>query len=429
MSRPRWSCSVALAVLVFGATAPGVVLAAQPLTLDEAFSRVGATHPELLWIDARASVLAAERELAELRPALTVGAEIENGLGTGDARGLDRAEMTLTLASVLERGGKLDARRTLAQSRIDALAVQRETRRLDLLAETARRFLAVVAAERSLALARVDVEQRQRPVAAAKQRLLAGASPESVLLAAQASLARAELARDRTSQQLAAARQYLAALWGERAPTFDVVSGDPLVLPNIATLDALTTELERTPELAWFADERRVGEARLQLARSAAKPDLEWHVGIRRLQDTDDLALVAGVALPLGARTRAAPEIRAAQAELAVLSVEREAKGLSLYSTLVEAHGRYTVAQTEVERLRDDLLPKLVEAEQAAQRAYRAGAISYLEWAQLQSEQTAARQQQLEVALDAQRVLIEIQRLTGQALLATPTVASYGDKP
>lgn len=75
--------------------------------------------------------------------------------------------------------------------------------------------------------------------------------------------------------------------------------------------------------------------------------------------------------------------------------------------------GRYTVAQAEVARLHDDVLPKLARAEQAAERAYRAGAISYLEWAQLQSERTAMAQQQLDVALDAQRALIEIQRLTG----------------
>ncbi|HHA2701632.1 TPA: TolC family protein, partial [Stenotrophomonas maltophilia] len=60
---------------------------------------------------------------------------------------------------------------------------------------------------------------------------------------------------------------------------------------------------------------------------------------------------------------------------------------------------------------------------------YRAGAISYLEWAQLQSERTAMAQQQLDVALDAQRALIEIQRLTGQALVAPPAAASTGETP
>lgn len=406
----------------------GPALAAERLTLDEAIARVATTHPEVRLIDARAAVLKAERERAEQRPPWTVGAEVENALGTGEARGLESAELTLTLAAVLERGGKLDARRTLAQSRIDALAVQRETRRLDLLAETARRYLAVVTADRARALAALDVAQRQRTVAAAKQRLQAGASPESVVLTAQAALARAELVRDRAAQQLGAARQHIAALWGERAPTFDAIAGDPRVLPEIAPLEALADELDRTPELALFADERRIGEARLQLARSAASPDLEWHVGVRQLQATDDTALVGGLSLPLGSRARAQPEIRAAEAELESLSIEREAKGMSLYSTLVEAHGRYTVAKAEVERLEQDVLPKLARAEQAAERAYRAGAISYLEWAQLQSEQTSTRQQQLDVALDAQRSLIEIQRLTGQAFVATPTVPN-GDTP
>lgn len=402
--------------------------AANRLTLDDAIARVAQSHPDLRLVDVRAVTLAAERERAEQRPAWILGADVENAFGTGEARGLDGAELTLTLASVLERGGKLDARRTLAQSRIDALAVQRETRRLDLLAETARRYLAVVAAEQTRTLARRDVEQRQRTVSSARQRLQAGASPESVLFTAQAALARAELGRDRASQQWAAARQHLAALWGERTPDFDAVAGNPLTLPAIVPLETLAAELERTPELAQFADERRIGEARLQLARSAATPDLQWQVGVRRLQSSNDTALIGGISLPLGSRSRAQPEIRAAEAGLEVLSIEREAKGMSLYSTLVEAHGRYTVAQTEVERLQRDVLPKLTKAEQAAERAYRAGAISYLEWAQLQSEKTAARQQQLDVALDAQRALIEIQRLTGQPLLA-PTAASSGVIP
>jgi outer membrane protein, heavy metal efflux system len=132
------------------------------------------------------------------------------------------------------------------------------------------------------------------------------------------------------------------------------------------------------------------------------------------------VALVASLSLPLGAERRAQPEIRGAEAELALLEIEREAKGLSLYATLAEAHGRYRVARVEVDRLRDDVIPKLDAAETAAERAYRAGAISYLEWAQLQSENTSARKQALEAALDAQRALIEIQRLTGRSFATVP---------
>lgn len=390
------------------------------LTLDAAFARVLDSDPQLRVFEPRRAALDAERERAGQPPVRRLGVELENAPDTGTSGGFAAAELTLTLSSVLERGGKIDARRTVAQRRIDALAVERESRRLDLLAETARRYLSLSAARHQREIAASDIAQRKRAVAGARLRVQAGASPESVVLAAEAALARAELARDRLMHQQAAARQHLAALWGEKDPRFDIVAGDPLALPAVQDAAALATLLERTPELAQFADERRIREARLQLARSSASADLEWQVGLRRLQATQDTALVAGIALPLGARGRAVAEIRAAEAELAALDIEREARDLSLYATLTEAHGRYRVAQFEVQRLADDVLPKLARAEAAAERAYRAGAVSYLEWAQLQSEYTATRRQQLDVAVDAQRALIEIQRLTGQAFVAGP---------
>lgn len=419
----------ALAALVAVSAIAWPAHAAERLSLDDAFARVAQSHPDLRLFGTRQDVLVAEFDRAALRPALVAGASVENAFGTGEASGLQSAELTLSLASVLERGGKLDARRTLVQSRIDALVVERETRRLDLLAEVARRYLLMVAAQRQRAIADLDIAQRQRTVAGARHRLQAGASPESVVFTAQAALARAELDRARAEQRLAAARQHLAALWGERAPSFDVVATDPTALPDVAPLGQLTTTLEQTPELVQFVGERRIREARLQLARSDARADLNWEVGIRRLQATDDVALIGSVSMPLGANRRAQPEIRVAEAELAALEIERESKELSLYSTLVDAHGRYLTAQVEVERLRSDVLPKLAKAEAAAERAYRAGAISYLEWAQLQSERTNVRKQQLDAALEAQRALIEIQRLTGESFVTAAPERVQGDNP
>ena len=421
-----------LAALAAFAIAPCVRAQApspDALTLDDAFARVAQAHPALRLPGAQTDVLLAEGDLAVLKPALRAGLEVENALGTGATRGFDEAEITLTLAGVLERGGKLDARRALAQSRIDAQSVQRETWRLDLLAETARRYLAMAAARDQGDIGRLDVEQRRRTVDAARHRHQAGASPESVVLAAEAALARAEMAVDRATQQEQAARQHLAALWGERDPEFRIAAVDVLSLPALADLSELIGWLERTPELARFADEQRIGEARLQLARSAATPDLDWQLGVRRLQGSDDTALVGSLSLPLGSARRARPEIRAAEAGLAVLAIERDSQGVSLHSTLVQAHGRYRVAQEEVRRTARDILPRLARAERAAGRAYAAGAISYLEWAQLQSERTAAQREQLAAALEAHSALIEIQRLTGQPFMAGAGASERGIDP
>lgn len=413
-----WLRMAAVAVL---ATVPGLCAwAGTPLSLDDAFARVARQHPALRLIEAEREQLTAEADLAALRPAMQVGMDVENAFGQGELRGLDSAELTLSLAGVLERGGKAQARRELAGRRLDALSWQGQAQRLDLLAETARRFLAVCLAQDQWDLAEQDIEQRKRTVAAARLRFQAGASPESVLLTAQAALARAELERQRQQLQLEAARRHLALLWGQPAADFDRASGQLLALPEIADFDQIAEHLRNAPELAQLTDRRRIAEARLQLARSERSADVSWQIGVRRLQENGDSGLVASLSVPLGSAARAAPAIRGAQAELGLLEVQREVEGLSLQATLADAHGRYRLAQAELNALRTQVLPRLLKAERAAERAYRAGALSYLEWAQLQTELAASRRQQWDAAFEAQRALIEIQRLTGQSfVLAT----------
>lgn len=143
-------------------------------------------------------------------------------------------------------------------------------------------------------------------------------------------------------------------------------------------------------------------------------------MGVRRLQGNDATALLGSVSLTLGSAARAQPEIGAAEAQLALLDIERQSQALVLYATLADAHGRYRAAQLEVTRMRVDVLPALARADAAAERAYRAGATSYLDWAQLQAQRSEARRQQLAAASEAQTALIEIQRLTGQPFVRDP---------
>ncbi|MGE8220002.1 MAG: TolC family protein [Stenotrophomonas acidaminiphila] len=422
-----WKRLAALAALAIAPCAIAQVPSPpEPLTLDAAISRVARTHPDLRLPVLQRAAAEARYEGAGFKPPLAFGVDIENALGTGASRGFDASEVTVSLAGVLERGGKLDARRALAQANIDTLAPQREITRLDLMAEVARRYLAITAARGQRRIALDDIEQRRRAVAAARVRLQAGASPASTLMTAQAALAQAELDRDRAVQAERAARLALAALWNAREADFTEVSGEPLQLPALEDFQQLAALLSDTPELALIAGEARVREAQLQLARSELRGNLSWQLGMRNNRDSGDTALVGGFSLPLGNARRAGPEIRAAEAELAMSAMQRESRALQLYSTLAEAHGRYATARLEVARLDSDVLPQLQRAEKAAESAWRAGAISYLEWAQLQAMRIEARQRQLDAALAAQTALIEIQRLTGQPLVAT---ASEGNTP
>ena len=408
--------AAAMAVLLLGVA--GLAPAAEPLRLEDAFRRVIATHPELAVLRFTAQSLAAEAERAAQRPPLTLGASVENALGSGDASGVHGAELTVSLASVLERGDKRLARLAVADARLSGVDIEREARQLDLLAEVARRYLDAAAAEAESALWADDAAQRAGTVEAAARRVAAGGAPESVRLAAEAARIRAEGEQQRAAQRAELARLRLSLLWGGRSGAFAMALPDLAQLPSLDGLDALLEQLARTPELRRFASEERVREARVQLARAAARPDLEWEVGVRRLQAEGDWGLVGSVALPLGSSARAAPGIRAAEAELAAIELEREVRSRALQATLAQAYATLAAAVAEASRIDTALLPALARAEAAAGRAYRAGALSYLDWAQLQTEAAAARRQRLAASVAAHRALIELQRLTGHPFVA-----------
>lgn len=422
--------SIRWAAFVAAVSCCGLASAQEPrlLSQDAAFSRALEKHPELARFNYLREAASAAVDADGQRPPMRLEFELENGPRTHQDSAFDTAEATLSLASVFERGGKREARIAVADAQLSALVVREEQRRADLLAEVARRYLDLVATQSMAQLAATDVAQRERLVEATAKRVRAGASPESVHLAAEASLARSIMQRDRLLAETHAAALRLSILWKSREPDFDRAVGNPLLVPATPSLETLRTLVERNPELRRFADESRLREARVQLARAARSSDIDWRAGIRRLEEDGSWAAVVGVSVPLGTRSRAEPGIRAAQSELAALSLERESEELTLEATLVEAHTRLSGASSAVTTARDVLLPKFEQAERASERAFRAGALSYIEWAQAQSEVMSVRHEQLAAAVDAHRALIEIQRLTASPFIATP-VASSGIQP
>ena len=411
--------SLACTLLWVCAQAAGAQDAPRTLTLDGAFARALERHPDLRRFahlrDGAAAALTAQGQ----RPPLRVELELENAPRSGRDSSFDSAEATLSLASVFERGSKRAARLAVADAQLGALALQEEQRGADLLAEVARRYLDLLSLQSLAELADGDLAQREYAVTAAAQRVRAGAASESVRLAAEAAAVRATLQRDRIRVQSGAAARGLAVLWQAREPDFDRVSGDPLSIPSTPSLEALRDLIERNPELRRFADESRLREARVQLARSQRVTDIDWRAAVRRLEEDGSWAAIVGVSVPLGSASRAEPGIRSAQAELSALSLERESETMSVEATLLDAYSRFSGASAEVAAARDLLLPKLAQAERSAERAFRGGALTYIEWAQLQSEAMSARREQLLAALEAHRALIEIQRLTGSPFVDT----------
>jgi cobalt-zinc-cadmium efflux system outer membrane protein len=404
----------AFAAAFFCLCVPASADAGDVVTLDEAFRRVVDSHPDFAVMQKTEIALAAETERAAQRPALTLGVTAENMLGTGGFGAADQAELTLSLASVIEHDDRRHARLAIAGQRLEGAALLREGKRLDLMAEVARRYLDAVAARAVVRLGREDLTQRQRLVQAAELRVRAGGAPALAKQAATTASARAQIALASAERHETYTRRRLAALWGGSDSQFMLAPADLIALPIVPSYDEAVRNMANTPVLRQFAHESRLREARVQLARSARLPQIQWQLGVRRLQAEQDWALVGGVSFELGAARRADPDIRAAAAELAAVEFERDSQQRVLEATLVEAWSQLDSAVAAARQIDTLLMPALHRTLQSAEQAFRAGASSQFEWTQVQNDIAATQRDRIDTSVAAYRALIELQRLTGE---------------
>ena len=408
-----WSRACALALLAVLFAAP--VAAAEPLDFGEAARRTLAWHSETRRLAAELEAAEARAALAAQPPPLEAGADVENVAGSGAARGADAAEFTLSLGSVFERGNKRAARVTAAERSLDLLSIDQRVAALDRLAETGRRFVALAAAQERVEIARAALAQADTTLALIRPRVAAARSPRTELLNAEIERSRAESEFEAAQRAVAAAQAALAAQWGapQERPTVMLAL---LVVPEPAPSQALAAAVATTPDLERFATEERLADARLELARAQAVTDWRWQVGVRRLQESRDQALVAGVSLPIGQARRAEPEIRERRADVARVQATAVARRVEIERLVIVESERLHALRQQVRAISDVQLPRAREARELTERGYRIGRFPYRELALASGQLIALELARLDAASQYHLTRIEVERLTGARL-------------
>jgi outer membrane protein, heavy metal efflux system len=399
------------------AETPGTPLnlgAAVQLTLDQ--------NPDLQVYRLRDLGLAGLEQSAGLAPQFDLSAEAENIAGTGDLKGVDEAEFTLALSSVIELGGKRDARLAATSAQRQIIDGERQARALDLIGEVTKRFVGVVANQ-----ARLDLAISARSLAtdvlkSVERRIQAGAAPEAELYRARAQMTQTELAVTEAQSRLRASSLSLSVLWGDAEPDFVRVAGNLQNMGAAGDFNALFERTLQNPAIAIFASEERLREAELQLAKTQSRTDIGWSVGVRQFQDTDDTALVAGVSVPLFSSARNTGALQSAQAARDEVAVRRDIAMLELRATLFDAYQQRKLGIKTAELLRSDVVPALTRALQLTRTAYETGRYGYQEWAAARQELISAQY----ALISAQEAALQsgaiIEQLTAQPLL--PPLAS-----
>jgi outer membrane protein, heavy metal efflux system len=385
------------------------------LPLSEALARSAKQNPDLAVLDLEVDAQEGRVRQAGAHPAPEVGVLVENAFGSRSRSGFDSAETTLSIGYAIERGAR-ERRLDIANAGRQVLDADIQILRLDIAAETARRYLEVLSNQARVEQTRSASTLGGQSLQAVQARVRAAKVPPAEEARAQAQLARLKLDEEHAEHELLTARQRLAAMWGSLEPDFDVVSGNLLSLPALEAFEQLRPRLQGNPMFSRFVNEKRLREAELRMAEMRRRPP--WHVtaGVRRFEDFGDHAFVLGVTVPLSSSSSAAGARAEARANSAAVGAKESATRVQLDVELFALYQELRHAYAEVETLRAEVLPKMEEAARQSRYAYERGRYSYVEWAGAQREQLDAQRALHEAAADAHRLRIEVERLTGTAL-------------
>jgi len=394
------------------------------LTLALAIETALRRNPDLQASSYEIAAAQARRTQAGLRPNPDLSVDFENFAGGGEFGGADRLETTLSLSQVIELGGKRSLRQAVGDADVDLAGIEQRARELDVLAEVTRHFVEVVAAQQQLDLARESVELTRKTLEAISVRVEAARSPVAERSRAQIALTRARLDEQRAQGELRSSRYALAAILGDEDPTFVAAKADLFALDTLAPFNRLAAQIERSPDFLRFASDARLRDAELRLAQAQARPNLALSLGVRRFEETDDAALVAGFSMPLPVADRNQGNIRQARIRITQSQAQRQAAFARARATLHGLYQQLLTSQAQTEALRSEAVPQARTALEQVQYGYERGRFSFVELADAQRELLGLQEAAITSATDYHRLRAEIERLTSAPLAGTAPEAS-----
>lgn len=390
------------------------------LKLRDAIAKTFEHNPMLRSFSYKLKAQAGKEFQAGLGASPELSIMLDDAFGSNKFNSVDQAQTTLSIAWVIEgdiRQGYID----VASANTLALNTEANIKRLDVASDTARLYLITLAHQSRLTNAIKTLELAKQTVSAVKKRVATGKSPKAELARAQAEFARRELEKEDSEHEMSSAIHLLAAQWGDTNPAFTQVDGNLFSLPVIMPLKKLKTHLNKNPEFNRLLSVKRLKQAELLLAKAKSSPEWRVNFGVRHFEVSDDQAIVAGISIPFGERSRNTGAITEARANLSQTVAEEDALRVRFETTLFVLYQELLHSFHGVNTYRNKIIPRLEKALKETRRAYNLGRYSYLEWQSVQAELLEARSALVEGSIDAHLKAIEIERLTGTRM-TQPTI-------
>lgn len=294
--------------------------------------------------------------------------------GSPDTR---RTDNGIGISQTFELGGQQGARRSAAESSVEAVKWAIANTRREVRTEAATRFIELLAAQERVRINERALEILQRGEELVAKRVEAG--EESRL---DGNLAQVEA--ERGANQLALAKEQLTQAHSALAMLLQLDMEDVrgatgnLDGPSVPyTLKELLDAAARRPKLQVFEAKAKAAQHRLELERGAVYPDLT--VGLsyspERGIDGQDRITTLSFSLPLPLFRRNSSGIGRALTELDQATIERQSAEQITRTDVTTLWQRFESLRQRMERLRRAVLPSLEENQKLSLKALQAGEI------------------------------------------------------
>ncbi len=388
----------------------------QTLTLDNAIEKTLAQNPQLHQFPLVRQSIFAQRKTGELSPGYTLGMDVENAAGSGAMKGMDAAEVTLSLSSVIEMGDKLKSRVSVVDANLDVFELTRQVKTLDVLGQLTSAYIRSLTTQEQLKLSAEALTLSEALHKKVSERAQRGAASDAEVMRARAMVTQSRILRSNILKKLERQKIALSRYWGETQPVFSNLQGDLFAFGQEKSYQALYEKVKQSPAIDVFASEQRLKEAELRLAKSQNSGDLGWQFGVRRFEETGDNALTLGVSIPLFSKSRNTGEVKRVLAERNVVAYKRADTLLNLHEQLYRAYSLRQQNIASYQQLTTHVIPDLEKALSLTQFYYERGRLKYQDWVAAQQELLSAKQQMIENASNALLNQAVIEQLTAQPL-------------
>lgn len=381
------------------------------LTLDDAIAKALVQSPRLQGYGRGIDAAKGERQQAGAWANPEISYNRENFAAGSAYKGISPAQNSYGVSQLIEIGGKVSARKNIADKGMKIADLDYQAAALDLIRDVTTQYAATVAAQENVRLATEQKELAEDVLKSVSVRVGAAAAPLIQKSRAEVERSTAAIALDTAIRERDITRKNLAALLGEDqlAATLDTSTFFAVTKPN---LTGASERLKSNPDLLKLDAALEQSKGMLDLEKANAIPDPRINVGMVDIPSASDQGFVAGVSLSIPLFNANGGNISKARSVVSRNELDNRQTSLGLYAELNRAEQQMENAYLQSETLKTEIMPSAEKAFRLAREGYGVGRFPYLEVLDAQRSLFGVKQQHIAALKDYHTARASVERLT-----------------